>query len=222
MLERFTDYLRASLSGLREETTTLGDELHMAENYLGPMQARMEDRLRYRLYVPDALRSFALPPLLLQPLLRTPSTMDWSPRWTVARSSSRRARMGLCNPGGSRRWSGPQAPRRRPGTGMALDNLRARLEARYGAQASMELADAQPGTRVTLRLPLHQNANHQDLSMTTILIADDEPPWCAPCKTIWRTGPTCRWWLRRATAWRPRKPRNGSPMWRFWIFRCPV
>ena len=156
MLERFTDYLRASLSGLREETTTLGGELHMAENYLGLMQARMEDRLRYRLYVPDALRSFALPPLLLQPLLENAIHHGLEPKVdggqivVQARTDGAFVILEVVDDG-----LGLQAPRRRPGTGMALDNLRARLEARYGAQASMELADAQPGTRVTLRLPLH-------------------------------------------------------------------
>ena len=49
---------------------------------------------------------------------------------------------------------GLQSRAARPGNGMALENLRARLASRFGDQASMELTPQPDGTRATLRLPL--------------------------------------------------------------------
>ena len=50
---------------------------------------------------------------------------------------------------------GLHGPRRalRPGSGMALANLRARLHTRYGEAASLTLAARERGTRATLALP---------------------------------------------------------------------
>jgi LytS/YehU family sensor histidine kinase len=51
---------------------------------------------------------------------------------------------------------GLDAPRRglRGGTGMAVGNLRARLQTRYGEGASLTLAPQSQGTQATLDLPL--------------------------------------------------------------------
>jgi LytS/YehU family sensor histidine kinase len=49
-------------------------------------------------------------------------------------------------------------PRRKSGAGMALGNLRERLQAQYGDEASLSLSDAQPGTVATLRLPIQATA----------------------------------------------------------------
>ena len=50
---------------------------------------------------------------------------------------------------------GLDSPRRalRPGAGMALANLRARLHARYGDTAALTLASSATGTRATVLLP---------------------------------------------------------------------
>ena len=55
MLERFTDYLRASLQQLRHEASTLAQELSMAEAYPSLMQIRMGAGLRYRVDCPSLL-----------------------------------------------------------------------------------------------------------------------------------------------------------------------
>jgi LytS/YehU family sensor histidine kinase len=54
---------------------------------------------------------------------------------------------------------GPDAPRgarrhRASGNGVALANIRQRLQARYGNAASLELEPAAPGTLARMRLPL--------------------------------------------------------------------
>ncbi|MBC7938167.1 MAG: histidine kinase, partial [Chitinophagaceae bacterium] len=69
MLESFIDYLRSSLGSLRHEGHTLGDELALVNAYLQVVSIRMDDRLRYRIDVPDALRQAPFPALTLQPLV---------------------------------------------------------------------------------------------------------------------------------------------------------
>ncbi len=41
-----------------------------------------------------------------------------------------------------------------PGGGLGLANLRARLESLYGSRARLTIEDTQPGTRVTLLIPI--------------------------------------------------------------------
>ena len=69
MLEALTDYLRASLGGLRHDDSTLAAELDLARRYLELMQTRMGDRLRFEIDVDEALGRAALMPLVLQPLI---------------------------------------------------------------------------------------------------------------------------------------------------------
>ncbi|HEU6456645.1 MAG TPA: histidine kinase, partial [Roseateles sp.] len=69
MLDHLIQYLRATLSATRAETTTLAQEFEAAEAYLGLMAVRMGARLAYRCILPAELRSARLPAMLLQPLV---------------------------------------------------------------------------------------------------------------------------------------------------------
>ena len=156
MLERFTDYLRASLGQLRGDSTTLVQEFGMLEAYLGLMQLRMGERLRVSLSLPAELAGFELPPLLLQPLVENAIHHGLEPKVgggeiTV---SARREGNQLCisveDDG-----QGLDAPKRRGGSGLALDNIRARLTARWGLAATLELLPRDGGgTRSLVRIPL--------------------------------------------------------------------
>jgi signal transduction histidine kinase len=166
MLESFTDYLRASLASLRVEQATLGGELDLVQNYLGLLKTRMEDRLQFSISVGigipggDSLRETALPPLLLQPLVENAIHHGLEPKVEGGEVRVKAWRddghlmvsitdngLGLAAP-----------PRRKGGAGMALNNLRERLQAQYGDAASLSLADAHPGTVATLRLPIEPTA----------------------------------------------------------------
>lgn len=48
---------------------------------------------------------------------------------------------------------GPDGTRRRQGAGMALANVRERLQVQYGAAATLTLTPANPGMRATIRMP---------------------------------------------------------------------
>jgi signal transduction histidine kinase len=161
MLEAFIDYLRASLGKLRSGDSTLGDELAMAEAYLSLMQHRMGERLAFDITVEDeALRSAALPPLLLQPLVENAVHHGLEPKVEGGRVRVRVRREGqrviieVSDDG-----LGATAPAARragsQGNGVALANLRERLASRYGNDARVTI-DLRPdaGARVTLQLPL--------------------------------------------------------------------
>ena len=158
MLQSFTDYLRASLTTLRGEHSPVAQELALAQSYLELLQARMQDRLRFSITADDAARAQPLPPLLLQPLVENavihglePSIDGGSVR-VSARVIGTQLVLEVQDDG-----RGPDAPARRsgkPGAGMALDNIRQRLLARYGSDATLEVSAAHPGTLARITLPL--------------------------------------------------------------------
>ena len=153
----FTDYLRSSLGTLRRDEGTLAQELELAENYLKLMQARMEDRLRYRVEAEPAARQVALPPLLLQPLVENAVVHGLEPS-VVGGEVVIRARIEGLNlvlevQDNGLGLDAPRGSGRRPGNGIALANLRERLLSRYGSAASLSVEAAPPGTLSTLRCP---------------------------------------------------------------------
>lgn len=156
MLESFTDYLRSSLTSLRHEQATLGGELDLVHNYLLLLKTRMEDRLHFSISNDPALSDLRLPPLLLQPLVENAIHHGLEPKVEGGHVHVNAQREGgqlvvtITDDG-----LGLNAPpRRRSGAGMALNNLRERLQAQYGDEASLMLAEAHPGTVATLRLPV--------------------------------------------------------------------
>ena len=166
MLQSFTDYLRASLTTLRGDHSAVAQELALAQSYLELLQARMEDRLRFSITADDAARSQPLPPLLLQPLVENavvhglePSIEGGSVR-VSARVEGAHLVLDVQDDG-----RGPDAPVRRsgsggglgssrPGAGMALNNIRQRLVARYGPTATLSISATHPGTLARITLPL--------------------------------------------------------------------
>jgi len=156
MLERFTDYLRASLVQLRGETTTLAQEFAMLDAYLALMQLRMGERLRVDLVLPADLTSVDLPPLLLQPLVENAIHHGLEPKiaggtiTVTARRVDGRLWIEVADDG-----QGLEGPKRRGGNGMALDNIRARLTARFGPGATLELLPRDGGgTLARIQMPL--------------------------------------------------------------------
>ncbi|MFG6469046.1 sensor histidine kinase [Roseateles sp. BYS87W] len=160
MLERFTDYLRASLGQLRGDSSTLAQEFAMLEAYLGLMQLRMGERLRVDLDLPAELRAVELPPLLAQPLVENAIHHGLEPQiagGTVqvrAWSADGRLHLEVADDG-----QGLDAPKRRPGNGLALGNIRARLQARFGPNASLTLRPrVGGGTSARIEFPISVTA----------------------------------------------------------------
>lgn len=157
MLETFSSYLRAGLSQLRQTDSTLEAELEMAHSYLSLLKIRMEERLSFRIDAGEAARSARMPTLMLQPLVENAIHHGLEPKLeggsivVSAEVAAGRLRVRILDDG-----VGLDAPRRRmrPGAGMALANLRSRLQTQFGDAASLDLQGASGGgVEVVLDLP---------------------------------------------------------------------
>lgn len=69
MLHQLVQYLRATLTTSRSESTPLEKEFDLIKAYLGLMSLRMGMRLSYTLQLPEQLGKLRIAPMLLQPLV---------------------------------------------------------------------------------------------------------------------------------------------------------
>lgn len=165
MLEAFTDYLRAGLTQMRSGDSRLAAELDMAERYLELMRIRMGGRLSYRVDADATARAIRMPTLLLQPLIENAihhgiegkvegGTVAVSAHFDGAKLVLRVDDDGLGQ-------AAAQRPHRR-GAGMALSNIRSRLQARFGADGALTLDIRPDGASAVLALPPSPDTTHQE------------------------------------------------------------
>ena len=158
MLERFIDYLRASLAASRSEDATLASEAGLTAAYLDVLAVRMGDRLRYRIELPDELRQFKIAPMLLQPVVENAIAHGLEPKvegGEIVVSMQREGEYVWVRISDTGMGLNEAAPRK-PGGGVGLSNLRERLRSLYGGAAKVELLENQPcGMTVRLMLPLN-------------------------------------------------------------------
>jgi sensor histidine kinase YesM len=160
MLERFIDYLRASLGASRSDEATLASEATLIAAYLDVLKVRMGDRLRYRIELPDELRQFRIAPMLLQPVVENAIAHGLEPKVeggeivVSAQVEKGHVCVRISDTGAGLNESAP----RKPGGGVGLSNLRERLGSLYGGAAKVELLENQPcGMTVRLMLPLNES-----------------------------------------------------------------
>jgi sensor histidine kinase YesM len=152
MLESFIRFLRSSLAATRADTTTLGAEAELIAAYLDVLQIRMGQRLRYAIEIAPELKGFALPPMLLQPVVENSIRHGLEPKVAGGEVSLRAASEGASVVIDVADTGVGFAPTTRGGVG--LSNLRERLRLLYAERASLEISEAPGGgTLVRLRLP---------------------------------------------------------------------
>lgn len=157
MLERFIDYLRASLAASRADQATLGAELDMAAAYLDVLAVRMGPRLSYSIEA-DGCRDIAMPPMLLQPVIENAVAHGLEPKVEggriIVRATCRDDQLCIeVSDTGAGLGNAPP----KPGGGVGLSNLRARLRSVYGPSARVQLLENEPcGITVRLLLPLKE------------------------------------------------------------------
>ncbi|MGQ3093932.1 MAG: sensor histidine kinase [Roseateles sp.] len=154
MLVALIAYLRAALPGMRRHESTLADELELVRHYLAILQMRMGERLSFGISAPPELLGAQLPTLVLPTLVENAIKHGLSPLPEGGRIEIRAAHAaggGLTvevadNGHGFGTTSG--------GAGVGLANTRARLAARFGDAAALELEAVQPrGVVARVRLP---------------------------------------------------------------------
>ncbi len=153
MLGHLLAYLRAALPQLRSDSTTLGQEVALAQAYLSIMQMRMGSRLGFVIDVPEALHAQPFPPMLLMSVVENAIKHGLEPQaqgGTIrieARRGSDRLAVAVVDDG--------RGLRDQIGNGVGLTNLRERLQALYAARARFTLQEVAPhGARATIEIPL--------------------------------------------------------------------
>jgi LytS/YehU family sensor histidine kinase len=146
------DFLRMTL-GLGEKTSiSLGEELSLLRSYLAIEKVRFGARLKMAEDIAEESKTCLVPPLLLQPLIENAVTHgiahlpDGGSIRLGAQSANGRLSIVVENS-----FDAEASPRR--ARGMGLENVRQRLEARYGREANVSVSAEGERFRVSLSLP---------------------------------------------------------------------
>jgi LytS/YehU family sensor histidine kinase len=144
VLKSLIAYLRAAMPRLDDDEATLGGEVALVRAYLELMHMRMPDRLRYAIRVPGELLDQRIPSMAMLTLVENAIRHGIDPAerggevdvqaWRDAADGS--VHLAVTDSGAGLRDTAT------PGTGLA--NLRARLQAQYGASARLELSEIRP------------------------------------------------------------------------------
>ncbi|MFG6465132.1 sensor histidine kinase [Roseateles sp. BYS87W] len=154
MLAALIAYLRAALPGMRRHESTLADELELVRHYLAILQMRMGERLSFDIQAPADLLSARLPTLVLPTLVENAIKHGLSPLPEGGRIEIRAARTASDGLQVEVTDNGQGFGSASGGAGVGLANTRARLAARFGDGAALELEAAQPrGVVARVRLP---------------------------------------------------------------------
>ncbi|WP_158253638.1 sensor histidine kinase [Chromobacterium alticapitis] len=156
VLENLAELFRAQMAD-PARASTLAREVELARMYLAIESERLGPRLKvsWRL---DAPLDAVLPPLILQPLVEN-AVYHGAERMAgeveivvAARLAGGQLELTLDNP----MPDGPEPER--AGSGMALSNLRERLDLFFDAEASLEAARRGQRYHTRIRLPYHRAA----------------------------------------------------------------
>ena len=152
MLIDFIDYIRASLTKIREDSATLEQEMAMIHAYLKIFKVRMGDRLTYSIDLPEQLASIAFPPMLIQPLVENAIKHGLEPKVDGGDIIIRgieldgNLRLEVIDTGIG--FSGERD------SGVGLSNIRERLSSLYGNKGRLILeANSPQGFRAIIEVP---------------------------------------------------------------------
>ena len=177
MIDQLITYLRAALAASRSDTTTLRQEFEQLRAYLEIMALRMGKRLSFGLDLPDDLAALPIPPMLLQPLVENAIRHGLEPQvgpgslQVQARRCAEGIEISVRDSGlGLAPGAGPALAREDVEAGAVttaplgdaepmassygLHHVRERLQALYGARASLALEPVAPhGVCATVTIP---------------------------------------------------------------------
>ena len=140
------------------EIVTLADEIEHVNAYLQIEKARFQSRLQVHLEIPDALSNQQLPAFTLQPIVENAIKHGTSQLMDVGEITLRASQQGqhlLLEIEDNAGLYQPNAP----SSGLGMSLVDKRLKMRFGEDCGISVAcEADRFTRVTLRLPLEENA----------------------------------------------------------------
>jgi len=146
------DFLRLTLGMGEKHVIRFSEELDLLEKFMAIEKVRFGERLHMEENIEEEAKRCQIPALLLQPLLENAvshgiaSMADGGSIWLQAQVQDGRLGIMVEN---DRDDEAP--PRRKSGVG--LKNVRSRLEARYGKDATFRVEPSEDRFRVSMTLP---------------------------------------------------------------------
>ncbi|HEY7807903.1 MAG TPA: histidine kinase [Croceibacterium sp.] len=163
MIQTISTFYRRSLADDPTSDVPLCEEFDLQRLYLDIETARFPDRLKAEYDLPDSLTGALVPGLILQPLVENSVKHAVAPASRkVTITLSAREEYGRLvvtvaddGKGSARGRAGP-----RDGLGIGLGNVRDRLAARFGDEATVVSGPTSTGYATEIRLPLAGEARH--------------------------------------------------------------
>ena len=159
MTGHLISYLRASLPKMRENISTVGQEIELVRAYLNILKMRMGERLDFGVDVPEEMLALPFPPLMLPSLVENAIKHGLEPQREGGRIDVVAQRIGqgadsiiriMVKDTGRGFSEGPT----QSGGGVGLANIRERLLALFGDRARLTLESNIPkGVVATIETP---------------------------------------------------------------------
>jgi two-component system, LytTR family, sensor kinase len=156
MVVKLSNLLRTVLQDGTADLIPLQEELKFAEAYLDIEKMRLDERLEIRWSIPPDTRHLLVPPLILQPLVENAIShgvaCSREGGWLeiALERDDKKIELSVRN---SVRGKGT------PGSGLGLQNTKARLNYLYGEEARLDFAVGEDGiARATLRMPVLESS----------------------------------------------------------------
>lgn len=163
MIQTISNFYRHSLADDPTSDVELADEFELQRHYLDIEQVRFPNRLKTKFDLPAALVQARIPGMILQPLIENSVKYAVAPfNEPVTITLAARVEYGRLVVSVSDDGQGEQAvgdafgagENGNHGFGIGLANVRDRLQARFGNEASITSGPAENGYLTELRLPL--------------------------------------------------------------------
>jgi two-component system, LytTR family, sensor kinase len=156
---RLSQLLRVSLDEMQTDEVSLSREIEFLRHYMAIQQRRFGDRLRFEVQISSALFDYAVPTLVLQPLVENAIRYGISKHKeedvVTIRASENGDRICLEVINLSSRLD--EKPEKLLSRGVGLSNTRLRLEQLYGMGQSLTLFELDPkGVCVRLSIPVRR------------------------------------------------------------------
>ncbi len=156
MIQTLSTFYRHSLTDDPTGDVALASEFKLQRLYLDIEAVRFPQRLRTRYELPPALDDVAIPGMILQPLVENSVkhavASSAEPVTITLAAREEYGRLVVCvSDDGPGALAGDET---RPGHGIGLTNVRERLEARFGREASMVSGPTPGGYATLIRVPI--------------------------------------------------------------------